>query len=168
MGSVAVFQPICFAKPFCSIPLGLQIKTRTCQNLGPFPTDSCADICLSCTEMLNICIYNTFCHLPLSPGLTQPRDLHFSEVGSRGFRATWENSATDVESYFVQFKPADDTDGHYVSMALPGETLTTYIPHLNPLTRYQVNVIAQYEKGDSLPVTGYETTLEGIHVTFVF
>lgn len=53
-------------------------------------------------------------------------------------------------------------------MALPGETLTTYIPHLNPLTRYQVNVIAQYEKGDSLPVTGYETTLEGIHVTFVF
>ncbi|XP_027134926.1 collagen alpha-1(XII) chain isoform X15 [Larimichthys crocea] len=92
--------------------------------------------------------------------LTQPRDLHFSEVGSRGFRATWENSATDVESYFVQFKPADDTDGHYVSMALPGETLTTYIPHLNPLTRYQVNVIAQYEKGDSLPVTGYETTLE--------
>ncbi|TKS75342.1 Collagen alpha-1(XII) chain [Collichthys lucidus] len=92
--------------------------------------------------------------------LTQPRNLQFSEVGARGFRATWENSATDVESYFVQFKPAEDTDGHYVSMALPGETLTTYIPHLNPLTRYQVKVIAQYEKGDSLPLTGHETTLE--------
>lgn len=47
-------------------------------------------------------------------------------------------------------------------MSVPGQTLTTLFPHLTPLTRYEVNVYAQYDKGDSLPVTGYETTLEGI------
>lgn len=49
-------------------------------------------------------------------------------------------------------------------MSVPGDTLSTVLPHLNPLTRYEVNVQAQYEKADSLPVTGYETTLEGIYV----
>ncbi|KAM8725153.1 collagen alpha-1(XII) chain isoform 2-T3 [Acanthopagrus schlegelii] len=92
--------------------------------------------------------------------LVQPRDLSFSEVGSRSFRASWEIDATNVKSYLVKFKAADDTDGHYVSMSVPGDTLSTILPHLNPLTRYEVNVQAQYEKADSLPVTGYETTLE--------
>ncbi|XP_049446985.1 collagen alpha-1(XII) chain isoform X1 [Epinephelus fuscoguttatus] len=92
--------------------------------------------------------------------LAQPRDLSFSEVGPRSFRAAWENDATNVESYLVQFKPADDDDMHYVSMSVPGDTLTTLLPHLTPLTRYEVNVYAQYDKGDSLPVTGFETTLE--------
>uniref|UniRef100_A0A671VWS0 Collagen type XII alpha 1 chain n=1 Tax=Sparus aurata TaxID=8175 RepID=A0A671VWS0_SPAAU len=92
--------------------------------------------------------------------LVQPRDLSFSEIGSRNFRASWEIDATNVKSYLVKFKPADDTDGHYVSMSVPGDTLSTILPHLNPLTRYEVNVQAQYEKADSLPVTGYETTLE--------
>ncbi|KAK5852560.1 hypothetical protein PBY51_006413 [Eleginops maclovinus] len=92
--------------------------------------------------------------------LTQPRALSFSEVGSRSFRAAWEIDATDVESYLVRFRPANSDDGHYVSMSVPGETLTTVLPHLTPLTRYEVNVQAQYDKGNSLPVTGYETTLE--------
>lgn len=102
------------------------------------------------------------CYLPFSPGLVQPRALSFSEVGTRSFRASWEIDATDVESYLVQFKPTDDGAGHYVSMSVPGNTLTTYLPNLNPLTRYEVNIHAQYEKGNSLPVTGYQTTSEGI------
>ncbi|XP_075940078.1 collagen alpha-1(XII) chain [Anarhichas minor] len=92
--------------------------------------------------------------------LTQPRALSFSEVGPRSFRAAWEIDAADVESYLVRFKPADDEYGHYVSMSVPGYTLTTVLPRLVPFTRYEVNVHAQYDKGDSLPVTGYETTLE--------
>ncbi|XP_068565200.1 collagen alpha-1(XII) chain [Cebidichthys violaceus] len=92
--------------------------------------------------------------------LTQPRALSFSEVGPRSFRAAWEIDAANVESYLVRFKPADDEDGHYVSMSVPGHTLTTVLPHLVPFTRYEVNVHAQYDKGESLPVTGYETTLE--------
>ncbi|XP_034073276.1 LOW QUALITY PROTEIN: collagen alpha-1(XII) chain-like [Gymnodraco acuticeps] len=92
--------------------------------------------------------------------LTQPRDLSFSEVGSRSFRAAWEMDATDVESYLVRFRPENGDDGHYVSMSVPGETLTAVLPHLTPLTRYEVNVQAQYAKGNSLPVTGFETTLE--------
>lgn len=104
------------------------------------------------------------CYLSLSPGLVQPKGLTFSDVGPRSFMASWEIDSTTVESYLVQFKPADDEDGHYVSMSLPGRTLTTIIPHLNPLTRYEVKISAQYDKGDSLPVIGYETTSEGTHV----
>lgn len=63
----------------------------------------------------------------------------------------------------VQFKPAEDNDdSHYVSMSVPGYALSTLLPHLKPLTRYEVSVRAQYAKGDSLPVTGYETTADGI------
>lgn len=99
--------------------------------------------------------------LPPSPGLVQPRDLSFSEIGSRSFRASWETSANNVESYLVQFKPVEGEDSHYVSMSVPGDVLTTLLPHLTPLTRYEVSVSAHYEKGTSLPVTGYETTTEG-------
>lgn len=98
-----------------------------------------------------------------SPELIQPRALSFSEVGPRSFRASWEIDPTaNVESYLVQFKPADDDSGHYVSMSLPGDTLTTLLPHLTPHTRYEVKVFAQYENWDSLPETGSETTLEGM------
>lgn len=48
-------------------------------------------------------------------------------------------------------------------MSVPGDTRTALLPHLTPLTRYEVNVYAQYDKGDSLPVSGYETTLEGTY-----
>uniref|UniRef100_A0A672FSD7 Collagen alpha-1(XII) chain n=1 Tax=Salarias fasciatus TaxID=181472 RepID=A0A672FSD7_SALFA len=92
--------------------------------------------------------------------LTQPRDLTFSEISSRSLRALWGIDANNVQSFLVHFKPADDVDGHFVSMSVPGNDLTALLPHLNPLTRYEVKVYAQYEKGDSLPVTGYETTLE--------
>uniref|UniRef100_A0A672YMQ8 Collagen type XII alpha 1 chain n=1 Tax=Sphaeramia orbicularis TaxID=375764 RepID=A0A672YMQ8_9TELE len=92
--------------------------------------------------------------------LVQPRDLTFSEIGSRSFRTSWQIDAPNVESYLVKFKPADDADSHYVSMSVPGDTRTALLPHLTPLTRYEVKVHAHYEKGESLPVTGYETTIE--------
>ncbi|KAM9839911.1 collagen alpha-1(XII) chain-like [Aulostomus maculatus] len=92
--------------------------------------------------------------------LVQPKALTFSEVSARSFRASWQIDAANVESYLVQFKPAADVDGHFVSISVPGDTLSTVLPHLTPLTRYEVNVVAQYSKGDSLPVTGTETTLE--------
>ncbi|XP_041832449.1 collagen alpha-1(XII) chain isoform X2 [Melanotaenia boesemani] len=92
--------------------------------------------------------------------LVQPKALSFSEVGSRSFRASWEIDANNVESYWVQFKPEKDVEGHYVSMSVPGDTVTAVLPHLTPLTRYQVSVSAQYKKGSSLAVTGHETTLE--------
>nr|XP_046228238.1 collagen alpha-1(XII) chain isoform X2 [Scatophagus argus] len=92
--------------------------------------------------------------------LVQPSALSFSEVGPKSFRVSWEINATTVESFLVQFKPEDDSDGHYVSMSVPRHTLTTLLPHLTPLTRYEVKVFAQYQRGNSLPVTGYETTVE--------
>lgn len=106
----------------------------------------------------------TFHPVPvLSLGLAQPRALSFSEVGPRSFRASWEIDSANAESFLVQFKPADDPEGHYVSLSVPGNTLTALLPNLQPLTRYEVNVHAQYEKGASIPVTGYETTAEGIY-----
>ncbi|XP_037541159.1 collagen alpha-1(XII) chain [Nematolebias whitei] len=92
--------------------------------------------------------------------LIQPKSLSFSEVGPRSFRASWQIDSNNVESYVVKFKPEDDTDGHYVSMSVPGDTLTALLPHLTPLTRYEVQVSAQYTKGDSLPVKGQQTTSE--------
>ncbi|XP_056260514.1 collagen alpha-1(XII) chain isoform X3 [Seriola aureovittata] len=92
--------------------------------------------------------------------LVQPKGLSFSDVGAKSFRASWEIDANNVESYLVKFKPEDDADSHYVSISVPGDTLTTLIPYLNPLTRYEVNIFAHYEKGQSLPVQGFETTSE--------
>lgn len=90
-----------------------------------------------------------------------PRDLTFSEVTSRSFRSTWVTDVADVMAYLVRFRPAADVTGDYISLVVPGDTTTTILPHLIPLTTYEVNVIAQYDKGDSFPLTGEETTLEG-------
>ncbi|XP_010777233.1 collagen alpha-1(XII) chain isoform X2 [Notothenia coriiceps] len=92
--------------------------------------------------------------------LLPPRDLAFSEITSRSFRTTWVAPSTVVMSYLVRFRKAEDITGDYISMAVPGDTTTAVLPHLFPLTAYEVNVFAQYEKGDSFPLTGEETTLE--------
>ncbi|KAM9552623.1 collagen alpha-1(XII) chain-like isoform 6-T6 [Salvelinus alpinus] len=92
--------------------------------------------------------------------LLPPRSLTFSEVAARSFRATWETDALNVLSYLIQFRPAADVDGDFVSMSLPGDTLTTLLPHLTPLTHYEINVFAQYTEGDSFPLNGFETTLD--------
>ncbi|XP_028812322.1 collagen alpha-1(XII) chain isoform X2 [Denticeps clupeoides] len=92
--------------------------------------------------------------------LLPPRDLQFSEVTSRSFRTTWFSDAVDVMSFLVRFRPAVDVTGDYVSLIMPPDTTTTILPYLTPLTTYEVNVFAQYVKGDSFPLTGEETTLE--------
>uniref|UniRef100_A0A3P9LM25 Collagen, type XII, alpha 1b n=1 Tax=Oryzias latipes TaxID=8090 RepID=A0A3P9LM25_ORYLA len=94
--------------------------------------------------------------------MIQPKDLSFSEVGPKSFRASWQIDVANVDFFLLRFKPESEEDGHYVSMSVSGDTQTALLPNLTPLTRYEVNVIAQYEKGESLPVTGYETTLEGM------
>lgn len=96
------------------------------------------------------------------PGLISPKSLTFSEVTSRSFRAAWVSDATDVLSFLVRFRPAADITGDYVSLVVPGDTTTAVLPYLTPLTTYEVDVFAQYEKGDSFPLTGEETTLEGM------
>ncbi|KAM9340955.1 collagen alpha-1(XII) chain [Symphorus nematophorus] len=92
--------------------------------------------------------------------LLPPTNLQFSEITSRSFRTTWTAPATNVLSYLVRFRKAEDITGDYISLAVPGDTTTAVLPHLYPITAYEVNVFAQYEKGDSFPLTGEETTLE--------
>ncbi|KAG7465749.1 hypothetical protein MATL_G00156840 [Megalops atlanticus] len=92
--------------------------------------------------------------------LLPPKNLAFSEVTSRSFRATWESDSTGVLSFLVRFRPAADTTGDYITMPVPVNIRTAILPNLTPLTKYEVNVFSQYEKGDSFPLTGEETTLE--------
>uniref|UniRef100_A0A8C5E3M3 Collagen alpha-1(XII) chain-like n=1 Tax=Gouania willdenowi TaxID=441366 RepID=A0A8C5E3M3_GOUWI len=92
--------------------------------------------------------------------LAKPKALTFSEVGAHSFRASWDIDTDNVQSYLVQFRPEDDQDGHFVSMSVPGDTRTAVLPQLTPDTRYQVKVFAQYQRGDSTPVTSSEKTLQ--------
>lgn len=94
-------------------------------------------------------------------GLLPPSDLTFSEITSRSFRASWVPPTTEVLSYLLRFRKAEDVTGDYISMAVPGDTTTAVLPHLYPLTAYEVNVFSQYARGDSFALTGTETTLEG-------
>lgn len=64
-------------------------------------------------------------------------------------------------SYLVRYRKAEDITGDYISIALPGDANYVILQHLFPLTAYEVNVFAQYDKGDSFPLSGEETTLEG-------
>ncbi|KAJ8008899.1 hypothetical protein DPEC_G00083220 [Dallia pectoralis] len=92
--------------------------------------------------------------------LLPPTSLAFSQVAPRSFRATWRNDDHHALSYLIRVRPAADTNGDFVSMSVPGDTLSALLPHLTPATRYEVNVFAQYPEGDSFPLKGLETTLE--------
>nr|XP_017208134.2 collagen alpha-1(XII) chain isoform X2 [Danio rerio] len=92
--------------------------------------------------------------------LVAPRSLTLSEVTSRSFRASWEIDAVDVQAYLVQYKPDADAEASYTSVSIPGDSTTTVLYHLTPVTKYEVKVYAQYEKGESFPLSGYETTLD--------
>ncbi|XP_059376861.1 collagen alpha-1(XII) chain-like isoform X4 [Carassius carassius] len=92
--------------------------------------------------------------------LVPPKSLSFSEVTSRSFRTSWISDGEDILSFLVRFRPAADLTGDYISLVVPHDTSSTILPNLTPLTTYEVNVIAQYDKGDSFPLIGEETTLE--------
>uniref|UniRef100_A0A8C2I9R9 Collagen, type XII, alpha 1a n=1 Tax=Cyprinus carpio TaxID=7962 RepID=A0A8C2I9R9_CYPCA len=92
--------------------------------------------------------------------LVPPKSLSFSEVTSRSFRTSWISDGEDILSFLVRFRPAADITGDYISLVVPHDTSSTILPNLTPLTTYEVNLIAQYDKGDSFPLTGEETTLE--------
>ncbi|TRY57351.1 hypothetical protein DNTS_024942 [Danionella cerebrum] len=92
--------------------------------------------------------------------LVAPSSLSFSEVTSRSFRVSWVTDAVDVQSYLLQYKPDADMETSYTSVSVPGETTTTVLHHLTPVTKYEVRIFAQYEKGESFPLSGFETTLE--------
>ncbi|XP_066579143.1 collagen alpha-1(XII) chain isoform X2 [Amia ocellicauda] len=106
-------------------------------------------ICLRIEQELKMILMRT-----LSP----PRDLQFSDVTSRSFHASWSSDAPNVMSFLVRFRPV--AGGDYVSIAVPADTTSTILPHLTPLTKYEVEVYSQYERGDSFPLKGEETTLE--------
>uniref|UniRef100_A0A8C4RJB1 Collagen alpha-1(XII) chain n=1 Tax=Erpetoichthys calabaricus TaxID=27687 RepID=A0A8C4RJB1_ERPCA len=98
--------------------------------------------------------------LTQSISLVAPRDLTFSEITSRSFRASWSSDSDRVESFLLKYKPT--LGGDTITVSVPGDTTSTVLMNLQPLTKYSVSVFSQYENGESLPLEGEETTLEGI------
>ncbi|MGH0138823.1 UNVERIFIED_CONTAM: hypothetical protein FKN15_011844 [Acipenser sinensis] len=90
--------------------------------------------------------------------LDSPRDLEFSEVTSRSFRTSWSTDSADVQSFLVKYGVA--SGGDEITISVPAETTSIVLTNLIPLTMYNVSVLSQYDKGDSFPLKGYETTLE--------
>ncbi|XP_041099442.1 collagen alpha-1(XII) chain-like, partial [Polyodon spathula] len=90
--------------------------------------------------------------------LVSPRDLEFSEVTSRSFRTSWSTDSADVQSFLVKYGAA--SGGDEITISVPAETTSIVLTNLIPLTKYNVSVLSQYDKGDSFPLKGSETTLE--------
>ncbi|KAK6490157.1 collagen alpha-1(XII) chain-like isoform X1 [Huso huso] len=90
--------------------------------------------------------------------LVSPRDLEFSEVTSRSFRTSWSTDSADVQSFLVKYGVA--SGGDEITISVPAETTSIVLTNLIPLTMYNVSVLSQYDKGDSFPLKGSETTLE--------
>ncbi|MEQ2163872.1 hypothetical protein GOODEAATRI_000579, partial [Goodea atripinnis] len=91
--------------------------------------------------------------------LLPPQDLRFSEITSRSFRATWTAPAVAVLSYLVRFRKAEDVTGDYVSLIVSGDTTTSILPNLYPVTTYEVNVFSQYRLS-YVPLSGTGEILE--------
>lgn len=91
--------------------------------------------------------------------MTPAQNLTFSEVTSRSFRVNWAPAAEHVQSYLVKYKVA--VGGEEIIVSVPGTTTTTVLSNLLPETTYAVTVSAEYEEGESPPLEGEETTLEG-------
>ncbi|KAJ8275020.1 hypothetical protein COCON_G00096450 [Conger conger] len=119
--------------------------------------------------------------------LFPPRSLTFSEVISRSFRASWLSNSTNVLSYLVQFKNAEDPNGEYVSISVPGGQRAAVPCGLSACggrreegdlcegkhpgctaeepavaTEYNLSVTARYSTGLSDPLIGRGTTLEAL------
>ncbi|KAG2468793.1 COCA1 protein, partial [Polypterus senegalus] len=97
-------------------------------------------------------------HAIISRSLVAPRDLTFSEITSRSFRASWLSDSDRVESFLLKYKPT--LGGDTITVSVPSDTTSTVLMNLQPLTKYSVSVLSQYENGESLPLEGEETTLE--------
>lgn len=89
-----------------------------------------------------------------------PKDLNFSEVTSYSFKTDWSPAGENVFSYHITYKEASGDDE--VTVVEPASSTSVVLHNLKPETLYLVNVTAEYEDGFSIPVSGEETTAEGV------
>lgn len=89
-----------------------------------------------------------------------PKDLRFSEVTSSSFKTNWSPAGENVYSYHITYKEAAGNDA--ITVVEPTSSTSVVLHNLKPETLYLVNVTAEYEDGFSIPLSGEETTGEGM------
>lgn len=85
-----------------------------------------------------------------------PKNLVTSDVTDTSFAASWTAAPGNVKMYRVQWKSlfSEETG----ETTVPGDVTNTVLQGLSPETLYQVSVVAAYNRKDSDPLTGQETT----------
>lgn len=72
------------------------------------------------------------------------------------FAASWTAAPGNVKAYQVQWQsPFSDEFGE---KTVPGDSTSTVLDGLTPETLYKVSVVAAYDRKNSDPLTGQETT----------
>ncbi|CAM9702238.1 unnamed protein product, partial [Lampetra planeri] len=96
--------------------------------------------------------------------LLPPQNLSTSDVTPHGFVVSWHAAREDARSFRVEYSaltsdPAT-TPAAPGSVTVAGNDSSARLVGLAPDTTYSVRVFALYAEGESLPLTGEETTLE--------
>lgn len=99
-------------------------------------------------------LIRTFCFLFSEVG--PPKNLVTSDVTDTSFAASWTAAPGNVKAYQVQWQsPFSDEFGE---KTVPGDSTSTVLDGLTPETLYKVSVVAAYDRKNSDPLTGQETT----------
>ncbi len=85
-----------------------------------------------------------------------PKNLVTSDVTDTSFAASWTAAPGNVKMYRVRWKSQFSEE--HGEKTVPGDVTNTVLDGLSPETLYQVSVVAAYDRKESDPLTGQETT----------
>ncbi|XP_036189535.1 collagen alpha-1(VII) chain isoform X2 [Myotis myotis] len=111
--------------------------------------------------------------VPLPPDVSPsgPRDLVLSEPSSQSLRVQWTAASGPVSGYQVQYTPltglGQPVPSERREVRVPAGETSTRLQGLQPLTEYQVTVVALYANsvGEAVSGTARTTALEGPELT---
>ncbi|XP_061479123.1 collagen alpha-1(XII) chain isoform X1 [Rhineura floridana] len=91
--------------------------------------------------------------LPLSGA----KSLRIRDITHSSMRVIWERAPGNVHKYILRYKAAEEAEVKEVEVD-PSQT-STVLPDLFSKTRYNVELVAIYDEGPSVPVVAEATTL---------
>lgn len=71
-------------------------------------------------------------------------------------KVTWQRAPGNVVNYRVTYKP--QVGGRQLAAKVPGDTTTTVLRRLTPLTTYDITVVPVYRSGEGKTREGDGTT----------